>query len=60
MDGVGPLVVGGQGSLEFKRVVAASLWVTARLSLARSLDSECPGGANSSLQTHGHLLSDQP
>lgn len=60
MDGVGPLVMGGQGSLEFKRVVAASLWVTARLSLARSLDSECPGGANSSLQTRGHLLSDQP
>lgn len=60
MDGAGPLVVGGQGSLEFKRVMATSLWVTARLSLAGSLDSECPVGANPSLQTHGHLLSDQP
>lgn len=52
--------MGGQGSLEFKRVMATSLWVTARLSLAGSLDSECPVGANPSLQTHGHLLSDQP
>ena len=54
MDLTGPLVVGGQECLQFKRVVATSLWVTAGLSLAGSLDSEYPGGANPSLQTHGH------